>query len=173
LLFKDNNNLIKLKLFLMKILTTLIITLFVAGATAQTAVEYTYDAAGNRIQRKVIVVKSPEQVNDSLLNIPFLEEVSVAEVEGLASVSEHLGNMRVSLHPNPSSDFIYITIAFSDMEKESVQLQLYDLNGRLLQNKTLTELNYTMNLLPYAPGSYVLKLTSRSGVAKEIRVLRQ
>ena len=165
----------------------LLCTLFsTLDSYAQPRVEYTYDNAGNRTQRQ-IVLEMPKE-NDSILvaeigNPDFLEEIiepsqdtlsdPFAEREDENSLTEKMGDLNVKLFPNPSSERVNLHVDYQGTTPEPITLTLCDLNGRLLQTKQIQGTQYIINLQPYQRGNYILKLTTESGISKEIRIVKQ
>ncbi|MBL0052384.1 MAG: choice-of-anchor B family protein [Bacteroidetes bacterium] len=66
-----------------------------------------------------------------------------------------------SLFPNPTKDVLYLEL--NNLENESVQIEITDLLGKVLVNKTYTntdeQISINTNLLPNS-GLYILKATS-------------
>lgn len=59
------------------------------------------------------------------------------------------------IYPNPSSDEIHITI---DSDLLGSSLMVRDLNGRILDQFTLNELDSTVNIQSYAQGTYIMEI---------------
>ena len=70
----------------------------------------------------------------------------------------------VRVYPNPTSDLVNIETT------EATQIELLDLQGRLLQSFTVNGL-YTLQLSAYSQGTYVLKLQMQEGT-QTIKVVK-
>jgi hypothetical protein len=134
--------------------------------TAQTSsVEYTYDPAGNRIQRTVLVVGGLAQQN--------------GEGQQEAVFQEHLalgdeGEIVFNLYPNPSQADVDIKVEYQNMEQQTLSYLLYDVSGKLLESKQSFELNQTLSLQNHPPGVYYLRIFSHSSISyKEIKILKK
>jgi hypothetical protein len=78
----------------------------------------------------------------------------------ITAVSELLiPGLKIKVFPNPTQDFI--TVHFSEYIEGSRYL-LYDLRGKLLENKLITSEDSEINMNKYASGPYILKLTNKS-----------
>jgi len=67
--------------------------------------------------------------------------------------------MEVKVFPNPTQQFI--TIRFSEYI-EDTRYALYDLRGKLIENKLINAADTEIDLKRYASGQYILKLTNKS-----------
>ena len=67
--------------------------------------------------------------------------------------------LEIKVFPNPTPDLI--TIQFSDYVEGS-RFWLYDLRGKLLENKLISSADTEINMRNYASGQYILKLTNKS-----------
>lgn len=146
----------------MKNIILVIITLTTCFLHAQ-SVEYTYDNAGNRIQRKVITVNGMQQNNGSDQQALVKEKIRVDS-----------GAVLVNLYPNPTAAKVHVTLTFQDIPQQTVQLQLFNSSGKLLKNKTVRSLQSQFDLQPYPPGVYYVKILSpENKVMKEVKILRK
>ena len=76
------------------------------------------------------------------------------------AVSELLyPGIEIKVFPNPTPDII--TIQFSEYI-EDARYWLYDLRGKLLENKLINSTDTEINMKRYASGQYILKLTDKS-----------
>jgi hypothetical protein len=64
------------------------------------------------------------------------------------------GNMRISVYPNPASDMINISVGNHLL---NTRFSLYNVEGKLLQNKLITTFNVQCSLLNYPKGIYLLR----------------
>lgn len=75
-------------------------------------------------------------------------------------------------YPNPTTD--YIQIIMPEIENLSnIQLQLFDLSGRLLQQERPSSSNTTLSLNNLAQGIYILKVTDNQNILKTIKIVKQ
>ena len=75
-------------------------------------------------------------------------------------------------YPNPTTDDIQIIMP--EIENLSnIQLQLFDLSGRLLQQERPSSSNTTLSLNNLAQGIYILKVTDNQNILKTIKIVKQ
>ena len=92
-------------------------------------------------------------------------EISV--VNGLEELNI---NLNVSTYPNPTNDFLILKI--ENYDKENLSYQLFDINGKLFENKkiTNTETSITMNNL--IPSTYYLKVIEGNKKLKTFKIIK-
>jgi len=126
---------------------------------------YEYDAAGNRVVRKVIDVKKapPAPPEDSLESLPVTRYALQDELPSFESQKspeyylEKIAQVEMKIYPNPATE--KITLSISNMEKmQNGTLQLYTLNGQLLQTRLLSEAEVEISLAGLSKGTYILKV---------------
>lgn len=132
----------------------IVFSLFISLACmAQTSVQFTYDQTGNRIQRKVITLKSG-QVTDSV-NSDTQQAIN-PEV-----FTDVLGQSNLAIYPNPTRGAL--KVKFTNVnEKQNITIQVYDVNGRLVVNKTKATAESDINLYSAPNGTYIMKISSGS-----------
>jgi len=70
---------------------------------------------------------------------------------------EKLAQVEMKIYPNPATE--KITLSISNMEKmQNGTLQLYTLNGQLLQTRLLSEAEVDISLVGLSKGAYILKV---------------
>jgi len=120
--------------------------------------EYEYDAAGNRTWRKVVRMTAPPE--DSL---PVTHYALQDELPSFGSqlppeyYVEKIAHVEMKIYPNPAME--KITLAISNMEKmQTGTLQLFTLNGQLLQTRLLSDAQVDISLVGLSKGTYILKV---------------
>jgi len=124
----------------MKIITLL---LFLSITSMGQTVKYSYDPAGNRVQRKLDISDPNSQRTTD----------SKADKKGMEK-AEELG---LSVFPNPAQDKVNVVIA-NLKEGQQANVFLLDEQGKNLVNqKTSVEQN-SLDMSPYKPGIYFIKV---------------
>lgn len=93
------------------------------------------------------------------------------EISAVLGIDDLLGiNLSLAAYPNPTTDFLNLTI--TDMDYKNLSYQLYDLNGRLLAHKKLKNNNseITMKQLPSAV--YYLKIMDNLKPVKIFKIIK-
>lgn len=115
----------------MKTLSTTIFLLFLIALgftqVSTTEIEYGYDAAGNRILRRVITVGGGGMAS---------KKGADTEQEEPTILTDKVGSQEIQLYPNPTTE--KFTVAFSNYQQNQAgQVALFDLQGKLLTQDQL------------------------------------
>ena len=80
----------------------------------------------------------------------------------VTSLPEHKHELDIRVYPNPFSDEVYLvipgTISYTD-------IQLYDINGKMILSETVTGTNHTIRTTELKNGIYFLNIQNAKGVA--------
>lgn len=75
------------------------------------------------------------------------------------------------VYPNPTSD--KVSIAFEEIPKCSIQLQLYDITGRLVESKEVkNKSNINFDLFDLNKGIYILNIKLDNGWSKSVKIIK-
>ncbi len=135
--------------------------MFLGGYTvsyAQPAVEYFYDASGNRTQRKVIPTGM------------ILGEMTETEREQLKTES---GEFEFSALPNPTNSLVYIQTEQAFLELDERELRIFDMKGNLIEKRVINSTIEGIDLTNQSSGSYIVKLSGSGGVYTEWRIIKE
>jgi uncharacterized membrane protein len=87
---------------------------------------------------------------------------------------ENEGEVLFSLHPNPTAADVAIQVSYRNVEQQVLNYALYDMSGKVLEQKQSADLSHTMSLQHQAPGIYFLRiLSSENKLLKEIKVVKK
>jgi len=90
------------------------------------------------------------------------------EISVVTSIEEAKGiNLSISAYPNPTSD--YITLSVTDFDVTQLSYQLYDINGKLLDTKKLEGNQTNIEMSNLTPAIYFIKVTD---VIKEVKTFK-
>jgi hypothetical protein len=93
----------------------------------------------------------------SKLTVTAIDETQVAGLE-------------IKVYPNPTSD--YVTVHFSKTP-ENPKYLLFDLTGRLLEQKNIESTDVRIKLTNYSGGSYILKLNSGQQPLQTFKIIKR
>ena len=115
---------------------------------------YDYDDAGNRILRKVITMpQAPSAPPEESVQVTSDELQATSDVYFV----EKIAQVEMKIYPNPATE--KITLSISNMEKlQTGTLQLYTLNGQLIQTQRVLSTTNEISLAGLSKGSYILKV---------------
>jgi len=126
---------------------------------APPAVMYTYDPAGNRVQRSVLIVGFGKR------------EDTTATEEAPPLPDELSDGHSIKAYPNPTNGLLHVAVSAGLLEEGPGRYWFYDLSGRTLREGSITESMVTLNLSSEAQGVYVLRVMA-GGRKEEWRVVR-
>lgn len=131
---------------------------------AQSEINYSYDSAGNRVERNVIMLKSIAK------SASAGENVSNERVDTNAFEDE-FNERKISIYPNPTSGNLAINISGANLSSSCIA-QVYNIIGKKLmelpvQMNNVTKLN--MNNLPASTYLLILIFDSEKLTYKIIK----
>jgi len=107
---------------------------------------FVYDAAGNRVERVIIMQRSAKIVGDEPEEEPKNEPFR-----------DYALDNELILYPNPTKGEFSVEIK-NLQAKQKAAIAIYDLQGKLLVQKQV--LSYTsFNIVDYPAGTYILHIT--------------
>ena len=93
------------------------------------------------------------------------------EISVVTGLEEAKGiNLLVSAYPNPTNDFL--TLKIEDDVQTQYIASLYDINGKLLQNKKLVGSETQIDMSNYVPSTYFVKVISGSKEVKVFKIIK-
>ena len=116
------------------------------GMSGDTTFVFTYDASGNRIERVIDLTKSAQITASS----------SSANEEKLFEAE--LSNLDIRIYPNPTKDVLKVEIP--DIGDIKPTLVVYNLQGKQLVHKTVSNQISTINLSVHPAGMYIMKIVN-------------
>ena len=136
-----------------KIVLILIGIIFTSCLFAQTTkFEYSYDAAGNRTKRVVIIFNHKNAQVDTVFN---------KEEEGLS----------VAIFPNPVSETLNLEF-FGDMTESKIGYEVFTNSGQLIEKEEVVSNVSAIDFSRLAVGMYVLRLKINDKY-KEYKIVKQ
>lgn len=80
-------------------------------------------------------------------------------------------NMVVLAYPNPVDD--YLTLCVEEFEISDLSYKLYDINGKLLQNQTITANQTIINMGNHVPATYFIKVIQDNKNIKSFKIIKK
>jgi hypothetical protein len=144
---------------------------FVAGsATAQKVVSAnggTATAAGVEVSW-TIGEPITETVTDGTTTLTQGFQQSKLTVTAINDIQ--ISGVEIKVYPNPTSD--YVTVHFSKAMEKPTYL-LFDLSGRLIEQKNIETTDAKIDMTGYAGGSYILKLNSGQQPLQSFKIIKR
>ena len=93
-------------------------------------------------------------------------EISI--ITGIEEAKEII--LSVSAYPNPTTD--YLTLKVGNFELSTLKFQLYDMNGKLLQNKKIEGGETNILMSNFASATYFLKVIQDNKEVKTFKIIK-
>ena len=95
------------------------------------------------------------------------------EISVVTGIEEAIGinvSVSVSVYPNPVTEFLKLKV--ESYKVEDLSYQLYDMNGRLLENKKITGNETSITMSNHSPAIYFLKITEANKEVKTFKIIK-
>lgn len=79
-------------------------------------------------------------------------------------------NLSVTAYPNPTTD--YLTLEVKEFELSNLHFQLYDMNGKLLQNEKITGNRTSIVMSNLVPATYFVRVINEKQSVKEFKIIK-
>lgn len=86
------------------------------------------------------------------------------------SVAEQAENINLSVYPNPSTDYLYLTT--SD-EISGLSYQLFDMNGRLMKSEKIIGNQTIIDMQDLVSATYFVKVNQGNKTVKSFKVIKK
>lgn len=93
------------------------------------------------------------------------------EISVVTGLEEAKGiNLSVSAYPNPTTD--YLTLEIKEFELSDLYVQLYDMNGKLLQSQKITDSQTIIAMGELVPATYFVKVVQNNKEVKTFKIIK-
>src|SRR5574344_1757390 len=156
----------------LKLSALLLLGLGLTGLQAQTSVNATgtnASGSGGTVSYSVgqVVYTTNTGTNGSVAQgVQQTFEISV--VTGLEQAKGI--NLSVSAYPNPTTD--YLTLSIGEFDISNLSYQLYDMNGKLLQNEKITGNQTSIAMGNLVPANYFVKVIQGNKEVKTFKIIK-
>jgi hypothetical protein len=80
-------------------------------------------------------------------------------------------NLSITAYPNPTTDYLQLKVESETLK--DLSFQLYDINGKLLQTKKLTDTKTQIKMSSYVPSTYFVKVIAGNQSIKEFKIIKK
>ncbi|UUV21842.1 T9SS type A sorting domain-containing protein [Paenimyroides aestuarii] len=138
----------------------------VNGVSSQT-LEFTYDAAGNQIQRELVTLTVNSVMSTNSVETEKEEDTMLPKSNSLNENST-----AIEFYPNPVVDLLNVEWKSS---LQITQIILFDGTGKMLQLKKVNEGTTieTFNLSTYSSGTYYIRLFDAFQQSKSYKIIKK
>jgi hypothetical protein len=117
------------------------------------------------------VVYSTHSNSDGSVSEGVQQAYEIFVVTGIDQ-NKHI-NLSVSVYPNPTTNFLILKIGTTASHSINLmRYQLFDLNGKLLENKKVTGNETTVSVGNLVSATYFLRLTEGNKEIKKFKVIK-
>ena len=92
------------------------------------------------------------------------------EISIVLGVEDLQISLNMKVYPNPTSDFLILNVG--NFELSTLNFELYDISGKLLERKKITSITETISLVNLPSSTYFLKVTSNNEEIKTFKVIK-
>lgn len=94
------------------------------------------------------------------------------EISTVSGIEEAQGiNLNCLAYPNPTTEFLFLKV--DNYNKENLWYKLYDITGKLLENKKIVDKETTIDMIDFLPATYILKVLDTDKVVKTFKIVKQ
>ena len=96
------------------------------------------------------------------------------EISVVLAIEEAKGiNLTVSAYPNPTTDYLTLEVdASTTLSIQSMAYQLYDMQGKLLQNEKITSNQASIVMSNLVPATYFVKVIQSNKELKTFKIIK-
>ena len=93
------------------------------------------------------------------------------EISVVTGIEEAKGiNLLVSAYPNPTTD--YLTLSIDGFDRSNLSYQLYNMNGKLILNEKITGNQTSIVMSTLVPATYFVKVIQRNKDVKVFKIIK-
>ena len=78
---------------------------------------------------------------------------------------------QISVYPNPTADKISLKLDMDNID--NCDYYLYDLQGRIIQNRTITAELTELSFAPFESGLYILRIVKEKTLVQEFKIIKR
>jgi hypothetical protein len=145
-------------------LYAILFLLSIFGVNAQTKLTFSYDAAGNQINRILCINCTSKSVKE-------VKEIEAVTEDDMLQFSEE---DVISYYPNPVKEELYLQWQLIN-DNYVTEIHLYSVTGQILRTyqQSLQNNSLTIPFQNYPSGIYLVLLSYKDGGEKSIKIIKQ
>lgn len=93
------------------------------------------------------------------------------EISIVLGTEDHQINLNIEAYPNPTTDYLILTIG--NIDPLPLNFQLIDLNGKLIENKKITDTTETIRMDNLPSTIYFLRVTNNNKEVKTFKIIKK
>lgn len=92
------------------------------------------------------------------------------EISIVLGVEDKQISLNMQVFPNPTTE--YLTLSVGNSELSALSFQLYDLSGKLIEDKKITNTTETIRMEDLPSAAYFLKVTNNEKEVKTFKIIK-
>jgi hypothetical protein len=92
------------------------------------------------------------------------------EISSISGIENPYINLELSAYPNPTTD--YLTLKIVNWELSSLNFQLYDISGKLIETRKILSSTEKIKLSNLPTATYFLKVTNNNNQIKTFKIIK-
>ena len=80
-------------------------------------------------------------------------------------------SLQISVYPNPTVDKVFLKLDMDNIG--NCKYYLYDLQGRAIQNRNITEKLTELSFAPFESGVYILRVIKEKTLVQEFKIVKR
>lgn len=92
------------------------------------------------------------------------------EISILSGIEDHQISLNMQAYPNPTTD--YLTLKVDNFQLSTLSFRLYDITGKLIENKKITSTIETICLENLPSAAYFLKVVNNNKEVKTFKIIK-
>lgn len=94
------------------------------------------------------------------------------EISVITGINDPIGiNLICTAYPNPVNDFL--TLEVKNIQNKNLSYLLYDMNGRVLDSKRMTDIRTIIPMANFHPATYFLKIFNNHTEVKIFKIIKK
>jgi hypothetical protein len=156
----------------LKLSTAILLSLVLSGLQAQDALSASGgDASGGGGQASYTVGQVVYNTQTGTTGSVAQGVQQPFEISAVTGLEEAKGiNLSVKVYPNPASHYLLLTVDAYDLS--NLSYQLYDMNGKLLQNEKITGSETTIEMSHFVSSAYFVKVIEGNREMKSFKIIK-
>ena len=93
------------------------------------------------------------------------------EIQTVLGVDNFNINLQMSVYPNPTTNWLQLEV--KNMDFTNLYYQLFDLNGRLIENQKITSETSTISMVQLPTAAFLLKVSDNNKEIKTFKIIKK
>ena len=92
------------------------------------------------------------------------------EISIVLGINNHSINLELAAYPNPTTNYLKLNVGKAELS--TLNFQLYDISGKLIENRKIISSSETIAMENLPNGIYFLKITNNNNEVKTFKIIK-